>query len=354
MTGKHIGSVGILYPGDEKVRRAATPDNNRLATVFSALIDAGLEAVPVVYDDSLRDVAREQMLGLDAVLVWRNPIQDGSDRSILDPLLREVAGAGVFVSTHPDVIMKIGTKEVLYATRGMGWGCDTHLYRMPGELREGLTGRLGSGPRVLKQFRGNGGNGVWRVELEEPGGDIGPKTFVRVRHAKRGAVEEVMALADVFSLCEQYFEGDGRMIDQQWQDRLPEGMVRCYLTRGTVVGFGHQEINALYPAPSGADPSQAPLPTKRLYYPPDKPEFQDLKRKLEGEWVEQMRTILDIDFDALPILWDCDFMFGPKDGLGRDTYVLCEINVSSVAPYPESAPAFIAQAVLDVLGERKE
>jgi len=31
---------------------------------------------------------------------------------------------------------------------------------------------------------------------------------------------------------------------------------------------------------------------------------------------------------------------------GEDTYVLCEINVSSVAPYPESAPPFIAEAAL--------
>jgi hypothetical protein len=46
----------------------------------------------------------------------------------------------------------------------------------------------------------------------------------------------------------------------------------------------------------------------------------------------------------LPILWDCDFLFGAPDATGSDTYVLCEINVSSVAPYPESAtlPALVA------------
>ena len=35
-----------------------------------------------------------------------------------------------------------------------------------------------------------------------------------------------------------------------------------------------------------------------------------------------------------------------KDRTGEDTYVLCEINVSSVAPYPESAVPFMAQAAL--------
>jgi hypothetical protein len=46
----------------------------------------------------------------------------------------------------------------------------------------------------------------------------------------------------------------------------------------------------------------------------------------------------------LPILWDCDFLFGAPDATGSDTYVLCEINVSSVAPYPESATLPIVAA----------
>jgi hypothetical protein len=37
---------------------------------------------------------------------------------------------------------------------------------------------------------------------------------------------------------------------------------------------------------------------------------------------------------------------GEKDEAGDDTYVLCEINVSSVAPYPDSATPLLAQAAL--------
>jgi hypothetical protein len=33
------------------------------------------------------------------------------------------------------------------------------------------------------------------------------------------------------------------------------------------------------------------------------------------------------------MLWDCDFMFGEQP----ESYVLCEINVSSVSPFPPSA-----------------
>lgn len=340
MAGRSIGTIAILYPGDRETRRTATPDNNRLATVFRALQEAGIEAVPAVYSDPLRDEVREQLRHVDGVLVWRNPIQDGSDRSVLDPMLREVADSGVFVSAHPDVILKMGTKEVLYTTRSMGWGSDTHLHPDLESLRSVLPGLLSRGPRVLKQLRGNGGDGVWRVELAQ-----GSTELVRVRHAKRGALEEVMPLAAAYGLFAPYFEKGGRMIDQEYQPRLKDGMIRCYLTQGVVVGFGHQEINALYPTPEGGDPKEALQPSQRLYHPPDQADFEELKRKVES-WVPEMQALLALADDDLPLLWDCDFLLGPRDAQGRDTYVLCEINVSSVAPYPESAPPFIARAVV--------
>ena len=136
------------------------------------------------------------------------------------------------------------------------------------------------------------------------------------------------------------------MIDQAYQERLPDGMVRCYLVHDKVVGFGHQTVNALFPAPPGSPPSAAPQPGPRLYYPPTKPEFQALKHKVETQWVKDMQKLLDIDTFQLPIIWDCDFLFGPLDASEEDTFVLCEINVSSIAPFPESAPPYVAAATL--------
>jgi len=51
-------------------------------------------------------------------------------------MLREVAAKGVWVSAHPDVILKMGTKEVLFHTRHLGWGTDTHIYRSLEEMKE--------------------------------------------------------------------------------------------------------------------------------------------------------------------------------------------------------------------------
>jgi hypothetical protein len=76
------------------------------------------------------------------------------------------------------------------------------------------------------------------------------------------------------------------------------------------------------------------------------PKAQLLKRKVEQDWLPAMQQRLDIASERLPVLWDADFLLGPKGESGEDTYVLCEINVSSVAPFPDSAIPLIARAAL--------
>ncbi|MCL4266530.1 MAG: Cj0069 family protein [Anaerolineae bacterium] len=349
------GRVAILYPENRTAAQSAKVETPLFLSLFRALTDKGLQVEPTAYHDDFCEDVRRKLLKVDAVLVWVNPIEGGHDRSLLDAMLREIVATGVFVSTHPDIILKMGTKEVLYRTRDVGWGCDTHLYLSMAQMRQELALRLASGQaRVLKQYRGNGGMGVWKVQLpiDRLGNDNqsndsplpNAETLIRVRHAMRGSVEEEMTLAAFLNRCQEYFAGDGRMIDQEYQERLAEGMIRCYLVHDKVAGFGHQAVNALFPAPPGAPPSEAPPPGPRLYHPPTMPEFQALKHKLEREWVPAMQELLQIDTRSLPILWDCDFLLGPKEQTGADTYVLCEINVSSVSPFPESAIPYIAQA----------
>ena len=348
--------VAILYPGDRETRKTATASSGRLPTVFNAFAALGIEAEPAVYHDDFRQEVREQLLRVDAVLAWVNPIEEGRDRLLLDALLREVASSGVYVSSHPDIIHKLGTKEVLVRTRELGWGSDTHLYTTLDQMRRELPERLARGEvRVLKQLRGHSGHGIWQIERKGGAGPMVGNTPVRARHAKSGCFEEVITLDEFFERCVPYFsalEGAGRMVDQIYQPRLPEGMVRCYLVGSKVEGFGRQEIVALHPAPIGAAPESAPPPTKRHYHPPTAPEFQRLKRLLEEEWVPGVQRLLQIKTEDLPALWDCDFFFGPKDRQGQDTFVLGEINVSSVSPFPDSAAEPLARAVRDRISAR--
>jgi hypothetical protein len=340
------GTVGVLWPGDPAADIRITPEGCRLHRVFDALRQVGLTVEPVVYADEVAERVRDRLLKLDGVLVWVNPIHEGRDRTRLDALLREVADAGRFVSAHPDVILKMGTKEALVTTQSVGWGDDVHVYRTSDEMRTQLPARLAAGrARVIKQDRGHSGQGIWKVERVGTAGAPERDMRLRVRQAPGGSPEEELSLADFAARCEPYFAGGGRMIDQPYQERLPEGMIRCYLVHDRVEGFGHQAINALHPPPPpGVPASEAPRPGRRLYFPPTRTDFQPLRRKLEDVWLPAMQRLLDIDTPSLPVLWDADFLLGPRDHDGRDTYVLCEINVSSVFPFPEEALVPLARA----------
>jgi len=79
---------------------------------------------------------------------------------------------------------------------------------------------------------------------------------------------------------------------------------------------------------------------------PDAEPFQALRAKMETEWTPEMMEGLEIDRQSLPIIWDADFLFGPQTASGEDSYVLCEINVSSCFAIPDQAPAAIASLVL--------
>lgn len=341
MAVERAPTLALLYPGDRAMRDRADPAESRFTALFEAFATTGVKVEPAVYHDDFADEVAEQLRRIDGVLVWCNPIESGRRRDRLDAMLREVAAAGVFVSTHPDTILKLGTKDVLVDTRDLPFGSDTLRVDSLAQLADELPQRLQRGARVLKQHRGQSGNGVWRIEA------VPSSSLMQVRHAQRGSEQELLDMAGLQQRLASYFEPEagGHMIDQAWQPRLVDGMVRAYLVGDRVAGFGHQAINALYPATGNEPP---PATTTRLYHPPDLPQFQALRHSLETEWVELLRQRVGLSREQLPMLWDCDFMFGEQPG----SYVLCEINVSSVSPFPPSAATPLVDAVKARLASR--
>jgi hypothetical protein len=334
--------IAIVWRGDAEARRNASPQNNRFHQIFEELDALGMQAEPAVYDEAFADEVREQLLSADGVLVWVDPIHQGKTRAALDRLLSDVAARGPWVSAHPDVIVKMGVKEVLHRTRTLGWGSDTHLYRTASEFASAFPSRLqASGPRVVKQNRGNGGQGVWKVELIS--GRAGEPGIVRVLHAQRGSVPEDVPWREFLGRCAPYFASGGCIVDQPFEPRLPDGMIRCYMGVDKVVGFGHQLIKALIPPPPEGPESPAAQPGPRIMSGADAPQFQKLRTQMENEWTPQMIDVLGLDAVSLPIIWDADFLYGPRTATGEDTYVLCEINASSCFAVPEQAPAAIAR-----------
>ena len=331
--------LAILYPGDRAARERSDPKQSRFAALFDAFEKAGIAAEPAIYNDDFRDEVLLQLMGVRGVLVWHNPMEGGRDRSHLDAMLRKAAAQGVFVSTHPDTILKLGTKDVLLAVRDLPFGSDVYRIDSSVQLNTELPARLATGARVLKQSRGHSGIGIWRIEQR------GVDQYA-VHHAQRGCEEELVDFAGVLQRLSPYFADAGHLIDQAWQPRMVEGMTRAYLVGDKVAGFGHQAVIALHPGEPGGE---ARLPSTRLYSGPDDPRFQDLRRHLEVEWMDLLCERLNIPRHALPLLWDADFLLGQRSAETVEQYVLCEINVSSVSPFPDSAIQSLVDATYKAL-----
>lgn len=77
---------------------------------------------------------------------------------------------------------------------------------------------------------------------------------------------------------------------------------------------------------------------------PTTPSFQALRAKVETEWVPEMTQLVGLDPHSLPVIWDADFLYGAKTSTGDDSYVLSEINVSAVWPYPPQATTQLVEA----------
>jgi hypothetical protein len=332
MTTDSVAIVVYAAPGSH--RNALTEEKYRdLATAFSY---EGFNVGSVLYNDESADKLISELLKYKAVLVWVNPVEQGHDRKRLDSLLIEIADKGCFVSTHPEVILKMGTKDILYKTKDMDWGGDTKMYtsfedftkRFPESLRKSKT-------RVLKQYRGNGGNGVFKITN-------GPaEKELTVVHAKDSIHQKILSIDEFNKEFKPFFLNDGLLIDQEWNNNIVNGMVRCYLSGTKVAGFGYQEINALYDLNG-----KAFLPGKRYYYTESCGLFSDLKEIMENKWVTELQNNLLIDKARMPVIWDADFFINtPNNNIVNEKYSLCEINVSCVSPFPPGAIQFIVEEV---------
>jgi len=323
--------VALLWYGDIPDDESIVGGRNRLRPLYDELVERGVEVVSVPYAHNRHDTVAEQLQGIDGVMVWMNPIEDGQSRERLDNLLSDLVEQGVAVSARPDVIQAMGTKTVIYHTRGMGWGTDTYLYDSYADFVDTFPSRLSqSHSRVLKQERGSSGDGVWKVEW------VSDDT-VRVMNAGDDSLSK-LSLDAFIEQWEDHFSGGAYLVDMPFLPRVAEGMIRCYMNSNRLIGMLHQ-----LPKSGGLNVSQSGLfvtdglSDDNKVYEASSLRYARLKTQLETEWIDEMCQILGLDVASLPVLWDIDFIMGDKTANGEDTYLLCEINVSSVSP-PTNAP----------------
>jgi hypothetical protein len=334
--------LALMWRGNWRAPEEPTNHASRLAPLVQAFAVLGVETTPVLYFDEEVEAARRAVLLCDGVMVWINPLQDGRDRAKVNALLRDVANEGVLVSAHPDAIGSMGTKEVLFQTRDLGWGVDVDIYRTHEEFALRFPVKLATaGARVLKPLRGNDGQGVTKVELAGPG-------QVRVQSASSDLLE-TLPFADLLPRLAGAF-ADGGLIDQAFQTNVEAGMVRCYMSGDRVVGFSEQQPRARETR-SGA-PAFG-MHSAKAMHDADAARFLDLRRLMEVDWTPSLMRTLGLAPDDLPALWDADFLWREAGAARPSPWALCEINVSSVLPFPDMSAPLIARTVCDRLARRR-
>ena len=336
----------LVYCDIYSTRDALTEDKYKdLGTAF---INAGFRVKSVSYNDEQVYEVFKLLSGFDAVLVWVNPVEQARDRKTLDSMLLTLSNDGCFVSAHPEIILKIGTKDVLYKTKSIGWVGDVNLYSSVEDfVREFHQGLNKSGVKILKRYRGNGGNGVFKI-IKGRAADT-----ITVIHARNSDEAKVVSWDDFYNEFGAYLATDGLLIEQEWNEDLTNGMVRCYLCGNKVAGFGYQEINALYELKVQNNAIHLP-PSKRYYFTENCGLFRDLKATLENNWVPELKQTLSIPEEMLPVIWDADFFINNSVMDGSARYSLCEINVSSVSPFPPSAIKFMVEETRNRIRMKKE
>jgi len=325
-------SIAILiFCETQSARNALTEEKYKnLAIAFQ---EKGFVINSVIYNDSVAGQKYDELLSYDAILVWINPIEQGNNRKILDALLIKLSNDGCFVSAHPEVILKIGTKDVLYKTREMECGGDIKMYHSFEEFNQRFFAeQKPPAIRILKQYRGNGGEGVFKINAS----DINHNK-IGVTHAKNGDKERKVSTGNFFEEFKNYFNDGGVLIDQPWNEHVVNGMVRCYICGTKVAGFGYQEVNALYPGKK---------PGKRFYFSEDCGLFCDLREIMENKWVPHLLQVTGTEKEMMPVIWDADFFINDVNTKNTiEKYTLCEINVSCVSPFPESAIPYMVEEV---------
>src|SRR5262245_55038406 len=124
MKSKSIALMIYGEPGSS--RNALTEEKYKKLAIHFA--ERGHRVDSVLYHDSVSVRLEKELVNYNAILVWINPIEQGSDRKILDELLTKLSAMGCFVSAHPDTILRIGTKEVLFRVKDTEFGGNTRLY----------------------------------------------------------------------------------------------------------------------------------------------------------------------------------------------------------------------------------
>ncbi len=328
--GKERYAIVIEYPkGSDKGPDQFRPDTKPILRAVKSY--AKCDGEVVFYTHKRRKELKEYLLKVtkdkDAIVISR--INPGNLKRVdtYFQFLNELSKEGMQIHTHPDVMINLDFKDILYKLRDKPF-CDknTEFYRTFEEFEEIFPNRLKKEKiRVLKTNYGSTGEGVYLVRLQDDGSIISTEAVNNVKYYYDDIDDFLANFEDKFDddIDESelvYFKGKSGFVDCRFLPRISEGEIRVLIINDKPVSIVHkkpQEGEFSATLFSGA---------KYQYDKPNNPKWTDIV-KLTTDAFEDIKPHLQgKDF---PLLWTMDYILD-YDENGKDRYILSEINCSCV------------------------
>ena len=241
--------------------------------------------------------------------------------------LNKLGQNGVSVHTHPDVMINLDFKDILYKLKDKPF-CDKHteFYRtyeefekkFPLELKRDVV-------RVLKTNYGSTGEGVYLVNYKDDGSIVSTEAVNNVKYYYDNMDEFLAAFEEKFDddIDEDelvYFKGKSGFIDCRYLPRIAEGEIRVLI-------IGDKPVSVVHKKPQdGAFSATLFSGAKYKYESPYDPKWKDVIDLTKNAFEDIKPYLQGKDF---PLLWTMDYILDTDEN-NNDRYILSEINCSCV------------------------
>ena len=350
--------IGFESPGGRELNRDKDKHGHRYDSVgiCNGVIHAGASCVRLSYDPTDPERMARELSAFDGYIVRINPgqlshpgVPDGA-QDAFDALMMDFVAHGKPVWSSPAVQTTMGAKDALVRINQMSCGLpDTLSYYTPAQFSEGFRKTAAFQPRVVKQNRGSAGEGVWLCWLRDKPycANFGDAILdlddelelmeMCDNHVERHTVREFIEFctAGVSEASGEwssarpggYLRGrsaDAHLVDQRLLPRVKEGEVRMLMVRDTLFEIIHKK-----PAEGGMS-AVGGTGAALAFYPPDAPEYADLRATFLGEDAPRLLEVLGLRGQPLPLIWTADFIPADGEAPGSTRWIVGEFNCSCV------------------------
>lgn len=285
----------------------------------------------VFYTHRQRKALKEYILNIneDKKVILLSRINPGNLKRVDSyfTFLNQLSKNNIYVHTHPDVMINLDFKDILYKLRDTSF-CDssTEFYHSFEKFEDVFPRELSKHKiKVLKVNYGSTGNGVYLVRLQDDGSIVSTEAVNNVKYYYDNIDEFLSFFEDKFDddIDDDeldYFKGKSGFVGCRYLPRISEGEIRVLIVNDTPVSIVHKK------PPDGNFSATLFSGAKYIYDKPTNPKWKNIVELTQDSFKDIKPHLQGRDF---PLLWTMDYIMD-YDEDKNDTYILSEINCSCV------------------------